>query len=295
MVDDAYTPDTPPLQGADRCAPISGEIIVEPEVERRRRDPEMARVGGLGLVSRPPPPWSGATILDRYRLIRRIGAGDRSEVFEAQCLRTRRRVALKKLRPERELDCAAFDGLHAEISLLHWCRSSRVIETPDERFSFEYTILIMAMARGVSLARRLQLWGPVEIELAIRVGLDLCHLLLRFREAAFQVTRVKPTDVFVDRRFGVHFVGFDVRRIAQRAGEAAASTAELTAVASLVREIAFPPGIRGRGAPSSTALQRVLDIAAGDDPRERYPDLTALRRGLIRARRAAEHECTGRA
>jgi len=291
VVDGCDDAGPPPAEPAGRCADVSGEIVSTPVAGGPRPSSWDSKI----RLARPRPSWSGEEIFRRYKLVRRIGVGEQSEVFEAEDLRTGRRVALKRAREERERDYTVMDSLTDEAAALH-TSTSFLVEVVNPDFAFDYSIVVMAMATGTSLARYLELWGAVNLELAIRIGANLCHVVRRLREAKFEVSRVKPTDVFIKRgRYCRSFpdmtvVGFDVRRLG--ASKAPSWGAELKAVASLVRAIAFPEGSAGSGDRSvSTPLRRALDIAEGRDPDGlRYPTINGLLQGLLRAQRGEAPE-----
>jgi len=223
----------------------------------------------------------------RYKLVRRIGVGERSQVFEADDLRTGRRVALKCPREGRR-DSTLMESLRDEAAALRTSRSGLVVVV-EQDYALGDSHIVMALAKGSSLARHLELWGAVDLELGIRVGVNLCHVVRRSREEGFEVSRIKPTDVLIDRTRRLYglpemtVVGLEARRLAT--GERQTWSAELKAVASLVRTIALSEASLGNGEPSvATALRRVLDIAEGREPSLYYPTVNGLLHGLLRAR-----------
>ncbi|HEX4352330.1 MAG TPA: serine/threonine protein kinase, partial [Polyangiales bacterium] len=98
----------------------------------------------------------GETLDGRYRVVRRIGLGGTGVVFEAACLQTRSRIAIKTLRPcfVNHIDLGG--RLRRELEV-----SQRVLHPGVVRFLDQGTLpdgtpyLVMPLLFGESLARLL--------------------------------------------------------------------------------------------------------------------------------------------
>ena len=74
----------------------------------------------------------GSLVLDdRYRLIRKVGAGGMGEVYEAEHVHIHRKVAVKVLKPEIASDAQAIERLKREAQTTTGLDHPNIVETFD--------------------------------------------------------------------------------------------------------------------------------------------------------------------
>lgn len=124
---------------------------------------------------------TGETLLGRFRLLRRIGAGGMGEVFEARDLSLGTTLALKMIRRELAGDPAALERLRREVVLArrvthpNVCRIFEFFEAPGAAF------LTMEFIEGETLSQRIRRSGPVPAGEALSIlrgvaaGLEAIH------------------------------------------------------------------------------------------------------------------------
>src|SRR5262245_31038609 len=110
----------------------------------------------------------GDLLCNRFRVTRFIARGGMGELYEAEDLTLRVRVALKTVRPEIALDERAHERFRREIQLARKVTHPNICRTFD---LFEHTqsdgtaaaFLTMELLEGETLSQRLRRQGPMSI------------------------------------------------------------------------------------------------------------------------------------
>ena len=255
----------------------------------------MAELLGDTVVS------AGETLLGRFRILRRVGAGGMGEVFEARDLTLGTTVALKTIRRELAGNLSALDRLRREVVLArrvthpNVCRIFEFFEAPEVAF------LTMEFLEGETLSERLRTRGPLRPVEALRVLRDVSAGLEAIHRSGIVHRDVKPGNVILvdggegERRavvtdFGIALGGPadrltesggvvgtpDAMAPEQQSGRDVSSRTDVYALALLARQLvsgtsggtdlgSVPPRWRA-------PLERSLDA----DPQRRHPSTTEL-------------------
>src|SRR4051794_7877640 len=239
-----------------------------------------------------PPEGSGALVLDRYRLLRRLGAGGFGVVWLAHDERLDRVVAVKRIAVH---DAAAGTRAQREAKAAPRLAHPGIVALFESGRDEGAVYLVSELVRGRTLGELME-EGALSDRDVLRVGLALCDALAHAHGRGVVHRDVKPGNVMVPDRphdgAGVaKLTDFGAARIAgadvlPRAGEAAralasmapeqaegreaGAEADLYALALVLYEaLAGVNPVRGRGA-ASTARR----VGA------RLPALGRLRRDL---------------
>jgi serine/threonine protein kinase len=191
----------------------------------------------------------GDTLVGRYRLDARIGAGGFATVFSARDLRLDRDVAVKVLSPSHVSDPLVVARFDREARALAAFSHPNVVAIhdvePAEPMVGAETFLVMDLCEGGSLATRLAETGSsrlapdalVPILLDVAAGLDALH-------AAGMVHRdVKPSNVLLSGD----------RALIADLGIAAAAAGELTGSGDAIGTLAYLAPEQLAGAQATTA------------------------------------------
>jgi eukaryotic-like serine/threonine-protein kinase len=217
----------------------------------------------------------GELVLDRYRMLRRLGAGGFGTVWLAHDQRLDRPVAVKKVpleggespRAEREALAAARLGHPGIVALYEAGRD-------DEAF-----YLVSELVRGSTLGE-LERDGALSDLDVVRIGVALCDALEHAHARGVIHRDVKPANVMVPEDGGSpKLTDFGIARLADAAA--------LTRTGDVVGTIAYmaPEQAEGRrvtGAADLYALALVLyEALSGTNPvRAESPGATARRVGM---------------
>jgi Tol biopolymer transport system component len=197
-------------------------------------DAHAAATTGLGAA-----PKAGSTALlapgevlaGRFRIVRFLGRGGMGEVYEAQDLDLRERVALKTIRPELSANDQAMEHFRREIHLARKVTHPNVCRIFDlgrhhERTSTpSITFLTMELLDGETLEERLAREGRMTGEAAASIAGQVAGALAAAHGAGIVHRDLKPGNVILEARGdgGVRAVVTDFG-LACLAGEAPSSS-----------------------------------------------------------------------
>ncbi len=152
------------------------------------------------------------TTIGPYRVLERLGAGAMGEVFLAEDTRLRRRVALKRLKPEaiRETEARAH-ALHEArtVARLHHPGIASifdVIESPDT------VIIVMEFVDGETLQTRIKR-GALPLREAIDVALQLADALGDAHAHGVLHCDLKPANIHLTRAKRTKILDFGLAQV----------------------------------------------------------------------------------
>ncbi|MEM8996481.1 MAG: serine/threonine-protein kinase, partial [Acidobacteriota bacterium] len=157
-----------------------------------------------------PPPGPGAPAapdpaaadlpaeVGPYRLAEQIGAGGMGEVFLAVDGRSDRRVAIKRIRPERALTPAMRERLFREARYAASLDHPSVVRVEDVLERDDTLYLVMEWVPGEDLRRRLQRGGPMAPSDVITLGRRLAQGLAAAHDQGIIHRDFKSENVLID-------------------------------------------------------------------------------------------------
>src|SRR3954469_24668375 len=158
-----------------------------------------------------------ATLGDRYRLERQLGAGGMATVFLARDLKHDRDVAIKVLKPELAQSLTSERFLR-EIGITARLNHPHILPLLDSGAAGNGAFLyyVMPVATGESLRERLARGGAMEVAEAIRCASEVTEALMSAHAMGVVHRDVKPDNVLLS---GGHAVVVDFG-IAKAVGDA---------------------------------------------------------------------------
>lgn len=292
------------------------ETLAVPPVPEAQTTPVVGPAPSRGTDRREAPP---APASSRYRLDRRIGAGNHGVVFAAHDRHLGRDVALKRFSHYLADDPRAMRRITREVEALARVRHRNVVTVHDlvslpDGDGELVPHLVMELVEGTSVRELLQTHGPSPHALAmvrgVLDGLEACH------RAGIVHLDIKPGNVLVGRDGAVTIVDFGIARAASDATATVAGTphymapeqydgrsdarSDVYAVGCMLYECLTgrPPfdgtaavqllAHRERARPDARsaapwvpgALAAVVQRAMAVDPAERFGDVAAMRVAL---------------
>jgi tRNA A-37 threonylcarbamoyl transferase component Bud32 len=141
----------------------------------------------------------GKTIDDRYRIVRKVGQGGSGEVFEAEHIYIRKRVALKLLRSQLPSRAEAIQRLRREAQATSAIGHPGIVEIEDFGTT-EDGVVFMAMEwlEGEPLDVAIER-GPMPVERALTIALQVCEALAAAHDAGVIHRDLKPENIFLTR------------------------------------------------------------------------------------------------
>lgn len=148
-------------------------------------------------------PVEGDVLLDRYRVIRQLGAGGMGVVYEAVNLRTGRRVAIKCLNPESALDPVALRRFEGEARGATSIGNPHIVDVIDmDALPNGVHFIVLEYLDGTELGRELKTHGPFQVRRAVSIVLQMCEALAPAHEKGIIHRDLKPANVFLIDRDG---------------------------------------------------------------------------------------------
>jgi serine/threonine protein kinase len=143
----------------------------------------------------PRPP--GTVVSEKFRLVRQIARGGMGDVYEAEHLVIRRRVAIKFLHPRLARDEVFVRRLRLEAEAAGRLRSEFIAMVTD----FDWAApgdpyLVMELLEGRDLAQELA-HGPLAVPAAVQTAVQICRGLTVAHGQGFLHRDLKPANVFL--------------------------------------------------------------------------------------------------
>lgn len=179
-----------------------------------------AQTSGTSYAASASTSWSyelsfGTVLASRYRIVRKIGQGGFSSVYEVNDSRTNRTYALKKLETlpaERAEELRQFEQQMKILSSLNHPGIPQVIDYFVENDNW---FLVMQLAPGRTLqdiAASSSL--PLELGMVTEVALQVCDILqhLHSRNPPIIHRDVKPQTIVLEQSGMIWLIGFGIAR-----------------------------------------------------------------------------------
>ena len=190
--------------------------------------------------------------IGEYRIVEVLGEGGMGKVYEAESLKTAKRVALKVLHPKGRTS-AIEERFRREAESILRIVNPHVVDI--ERFGpsadGKFLYLAMELIRGESLDRVLHEEAPFGQLRALRIASQICQALSAAHEAGVIHRDLKPGNVMLvdrdDDRDFVKVLDFGLARLDM-------SEAALTRVGDLIGTFAYMAPEQGQGKPATPGI-----------------------------------------
>ncbi|MGI8728743.1 MAG: serine/threonine-protein kinase, partial [Solirubrobacteraceae bacterium] len=137
-----------------------------------------------------PPAPAGELVLDRYRIVRRLGAGGMGVVFLAVDERLQREVAVKRIAVELDPDGRGEREALAAARLSH----AGIVSLYESGRDDDAVYLVSELVRGRTLAALIEAGAVSDRDIA-RIGVTLCEALEHAHRRGVVHRDVKPSNI----------------------------------------------------------------------------------------------------
>jgi eukaryotic-like serine/threonine-protein kinase len=145
--------------------------------------------------------------LGPYRLTKRLGAGGMGEVYQAEHRLLRRPCAVKLIRPERFADPRYLGRFEREVQATAGLTHPNTVEVYDYGHAEDGTFYyVMEYLSGLTLEDVVRRYGPLPPGRAVYLLRQVCDALREAHGAGLVHRDVKPGNVMVCTRGGLHDV-----------------------------------------------------------------------------------------
>lgn len=146
-------------------------------------------------------PYIGRIVADRFRIVRRLGAGQMAVVYAAEQLSMGREVALKLLRRELLGDTREVTRFAREVSAVARLTSPHTIGFYDFGKTRERDLFIaMELLRGETLREHITRTGALPPDVVVRIVKQLASSLGEAHSEGIIHRDVKPQNVFFSQQ-----------------------------------------------------------------------------------------------
>jgi serine/threonine protein kinase len=186
----------PALARALPAAPVPTlDVLVEPPV-RALDTPPSATSSSDTILELDAQDRELESLIERYRLVRRIGAGGMGIVYEARDRALDRPVALKVLKSQGPISDDAIDRLEREARTAARLGHPNIVAVSDfGRVPGRGAYLVMELLAGESLARRLTRKGRLPSAEVTDVALQVLDALATAHRAGVVHRDLKPENI----------------------------------------------------------------------------------------------------
>jgi len=183
---------------AKSTAPAAGPATAPAGSGTEVRKAASVRPAGPGPILDKAATLSNHVLDGRYQVLRKLGEGGMSYVYEARELSTAQSVAIKVLSPKLSSDRSSVERLRREAGLAmrlehpNVCRILRLGETED---SLIY--LVMPYLRGELLSDREVKVGPMAPEVGVQIMAQVCAGLHHAHQLHIVHRDLKPENIML--------------------------------------------------------------------------------------------------
>ena len=161
----------------------------------------------LSTSDERPDPLIGSTLVDRYRLTRKIGEGGMGAVYEATHVVIDKPVAVKVLREKYVDRPEVAQRLVQEARLASSIRHEHIVDITDSGSTGDgRTFVVMELLDGQSLAELIRREGPIPEPRALEIVRQVASALGAAHARRIVHRDVKPENIFLVRKNGEDFI-----------------------------------------------------------------------------------------
>ncbi len=191
---------------------------------------------GCGTARADAPPsqtQAGQTIAERYRLIEKIGEGGSGEIYRAEHITLKRRVAVKILHERLSRDELAIERFRREATTVAELDNEHIVQILDfGRTADRRLYLAMEFLEGETLAARLADKGALPIEDVVAILKQLSQALMEAHAIGYVHRDLRPKNIFLSQRRGqrdfVKLLDFGLAKLVEPETGAASTSLGMT-------------------------------------------------------------------
>lgn len=155
--------------------------------------------------------FTGRTLAD-FHLLRHLGQGGMGQVYLAEQISLKRKVALKILRPEMAVDPTALQRFKAEAAAVAQATHANIVQIYAIGEAEGLAYMALEYVEGRNLREYLQKKGPPEPLLALSLMRQVASALQRAAELGIIHRDIKPENILLTRKGEVKVADFGLSR-----------------------------------------------------------------------------------
>src|SRR5271157_2953067 len=169
----------------------------------------------IASVSAPPGQeidLTGKTLGD-YKILRRLGQGGMGQVFLAEQISLKRKVALKLLKPELAANSTSLARFKAEAEAVAKATHANIVQVYAIHEIGGNHIMALEYVEGRNLREFLEKKGPPEVLLGLSIMRQIAAALQRASELGIIHRDIKPENILLTRKGEAKVADFGLSRV----------------------------------------------------------------------------------
>jgi serine/threonine-protein kinase len=160
----------------------------------------------------PQTDLTGRTLGD-YHVLRRLGQGGMGQVYVAEQLSLKRKVALKILKAELVANASALQRFKAEAEAVARATHANIVQVYQTGEADGYRYIALEYVEGKNLREFLAKKGPPELLLALSIMRQVAAALQRASELGIIHRDIKPDNILLTKKGEVKVTDFGLSRV----------------------------------------------------------------------------------
>ncbi|QGJ71619.1 Hypothetical protein PBC10988_33260 [Planctomycetales bacterium 10988] len=206
------------LATRDQVSTVLSKVLQEAQGEAVDRDYVARRFQAADLVT----PWQHQKLLlgrykgfflGNYKLLDHIATGGMSNIYLAEHLQMKRRVAIKVLPPSLTENSSYLDRFYVESRAIARLDHPNIVRAYDIAKDGNFHFLVLEYVEGQDLRARVKKTGPLAIWDAVDYTRQAARGLAHAHERGIIHRDIKPANLLVDRRGVVKLLDMGLTRI----------------------------------------------------------------------------------
>ncbi len=166
---------------------------------------------GAGTPGPPPVDLTGKT-LGAYHILRRLGQGGMGQVYLAEQVSLKRKVALKLLKADLAANPTALQRFKAEAEAIARATHANIVQVYDIGEADGLHFMALEYVEGKNLREYLEKKGPPEVLIALNIMRQVASALQRASELGIIHRDIKPENILITRKSEVKVADFGLVR-----------------------------------------------------------------------------------
>ncbi len=155
---------------------------------------------------------AGQKVLNRYKILERLGGGGMSVVWKAYDLVLDRNVALKVLRPEMSEDDEFISRFRREAQSVASLSHPNIVNIYDVGEDSGLYFIVMELVEGETLRDRLKAKGKLSVSESLEIARGICEGLSHAHARRIIHRDIKPQNILLTHKGDVKVADFGIAR-----------------------------------------------------------------------------------
>jgi serine/threonine protein kinase/Tfp pilus assembly protein PilF len=155
---------------------------------------------------------TGTTFAKRYQIIEELGKGGMGNVYKANDIEIKEKVAIKLIKPEISLDKKTIERFQNELRFARKIRHKNVCQMYDLSREEGTYYITMEYVEGENLKDMIKMSGQLGVGTAVSIAKQVCEGLAEAHKLGVIHRDLKSSNIMIDREGNVRIMDFGIAR-----------------------------------------------------------------------------------